>query len=107
MVHDLYFLLLRAAPGAYGDSQAGVKSELQLPASARARAMQDQAMSATYTTAHSNAGSLTHWAKPGEEPATSWFLVRFVSAVPQQELPPALFYIISYRLEILNKFKTK
>ena len=45
------------------------------------------AMSATYyTTAHGNAGSLTHWLRPGIEPATSWFLVRFVSDAPQQEL---------------------
>jgi len=41
-------------------------------------------MSVTYTrahgnTAHGNAGSLTHWARPGIGPATSWFLVRFIS----------------------------
>ena len=40
----------------------------------------------TYTTAHSNAWSLTHWARPGIKPTTSWFLVRFVSAAPRQEL---------------------
>ena len=28
-----------------------------------------------YTTAHSNTGSLTHWARPGIQPETSWFLV--------------------------------
>uniref|UniRef100_A0A4X1UAF3 Uncharacterized protein n=1 Tax=Sus scrofa TaxID=9823 RepID=A0A4X1UAF3_PIG len=44
-------------------------------------------MSATYTTAHGNTGSLTHRARPGIEPETSWFLVRFVSAESQQELP--------------------
>ena len=38
-----------------------------------------EAMSATYTTAHSNARSLTHWARPGIEPATWWFLVGFVN----------------------------
>ena len=32
-------------------------------------------LSETYTTAHDNAGSLTHWARPGMEPDTSWFLV--------------------------------
>ena len=36
---------------------------------------------------HSNAGSLTQWAKPGIEPQTSWFLVGFVSAAPRWELP--------------------
>jgi len=39
----------------------GVKSELQL---------------LTYTTAHGNAGSLTHWARPGIEPATLCMLVK-------------------------------
>ena len=38
------------------------------------------AMSVTYTTAHSNAGSFTHGARPGIEPASSWMLVRFVSS---------------------------
>ena len=28
---------------------------------------------------HGNAGSLTHGARPGIEPATSWFLVGFVN----------------------------
>jgi len=50
----------------------GVQSELQLPA---------------YTTAHSNAVSLTHWARPGMELRTSWLLVGFIFTAPQQELP--------------------
>ena len=45
----------------------GVQLELQLPA---------------YTTAHGNARSLTHWMRPGIEPASSWIPVRFVSAEP-------------------------
>ena len=40
----------------------------------------------TYTAAHSNAGSLTHWKRPGIKPASSWMLVRFVSAEPRWEL---------------------
>ena len=39
-----------------------------------------------YTTAHGNAGSLTYRARPGIEPASSWFLVRFISTEPQWEL---------------------
>ena len=39
---------------------------------------QIRAASATCTTVHGNTGSLTHWAKPGIEPTTSWFLVGFV-----------------------------
>ena len=38
-----------------------------------------QAESSNYTTAHGNTGSLTHWARPGIKPTTSWFLVRFVN----------------------------
>ena len=45
-----------------------------------------QAASTTYTIAHSNTRSLIHWVRPGIEPATSWFLVRFVSAEPRWEL---------------------
>jgi len=55
-------------------------------------------VSATYTTAHSNTGSFTHWARPGMEPATSWFLVRFVSTVAQQEL---LTFLIVCRIVVL------
>ena len=49
----------------------GVESELQLSA---------------YTTAHSNTGSLTHWARPGIEPTFSWILLGFVSIAPWLEL---------------------
>ena len=38
------------------------------------------AASATSTTAYSNAGSLTHWGRPGIKPVSSLILVRFVSA---------------------------
>ena len=48
---------------------------------------QIQTMSANYTTAHGNAGSLTHWTRPGIEPTASWFLVGFISTVLWQELP--------------------
>ena len=38
-----------------------------------------RATSATYTTAHRNAGSLTHWSRPGIEPTFSGILVWFVN----------------------------
>ena len=44
-----------------------------------------QAASATYTTAHSNAKSLTHWERPGIELEPSWILAGFVTAEPQWE----------------------
>ena len=40
----------------------------------------------TYTTADGNAGSLTHWWRPGIEPTTSCFLVGFGSIASWQEL---------------------
>ena len=46
----------------------GVKSELQLPAYTTATATWDLSQVCTYTTAHSNAGSLTHAAGLGMEP---------------------------------------
>ena len=47
------------------------------------------AVSATYTTAH---GSLTHWSSPGIEPATSWFLVRFVNHCTTTGTPAISFF---------------
>ena len=62
----------------------GVELELQLPAytTAIATAMPDLSHVRDYTTAHGNARSLTHGARSGIEPTTSWFLVGFVSAAP-------------------------
>ena len=68
----------------------GVESELQPTPQPQQR--QTQAASATYTTAHGNTKSLTHWARPGIEPASSWILVGFVTAEPWQELPIRIFW---------------
>ena len=43
-------------------------------------------VSVTYTTAHGNTRSLTHWARPGVKTTTQWFLVGFISTVRQQKL---------------------
>ena len=56
----------------------------------------------TYTTAHSNTRSLTHWARPGIEPTTSWFLVRFISVVPQWELWEYVF--LTSRIQLVCGF---
>ena len=67
----------------------GVKSELHLPAyaMATATAMWDLShVSDLYTTTHGNAGTLIHWVRPGIEPASSWIVVRFVSAASQWEV---------------------
>ena len=61
-----------------------VKSELQLPQH------QIRAASPTYTTAHGNAGSLTHWVGPGIKSVSSWILVKFITAESQRGLLPQL-----------------
>ena len=66
----------------------GVKSEPKLPPYTTATTVSE-----TYTTAHSNASSLTHWERPGIKPESSWILVGFISIVPQRELPE--LFIIS------------
>ena len=68
-----FFCLFRAAPMAYEGSQAR----------GRIKAI---AASHSHSHSHSNAGSLTHWARPGIKPATSWFLVGFISTAPWREL---------------------
>ena len=86
------FCLFRAAPMACVSSQA--RSLIwAIAAGLRPWPQQCQiwAMSVIYTTAHGNVGSLTHWARPGLEPTTSWFLVRFFSAAPWWELQFWLF----------------
>ena len=75
----LIFLLFRATSVAYGGSQARG---------------QIGAMAAGLHHTHSNAGSLTHWMRPGIEPETPWLLVGFVSAVPQGALP-VIFKVVS------------
>ena len=73
--------LFRAAPTAYGGSQA-------------------RGWIGAIAAGHSNARSLTRWARPGIEPETSWLLVRFIPTAPQRELPTnelfdASFYLAS------------
>ena len=71
-----FVFVFRAAP--YGGSQAKG---------------QTGAVAASLHHSHSNAGSLTHWARPEIKPTSSWILVGFVSAVPLRELPrfPSFF----------------
>ena len=73
-----FFFLFTATPMTYGSSWA----RGQIRASA-----------AGLCHSHSNARSLSHQARPGIEPASSWMLLRFVSVEPQQELPSFNFLI--------------
>ena len=53
-----------------------IRVELQPPAYPQPRRHQIRAMSVSYTSACGNAGSLTHWVRPGIKPASPWILVR-------------------------------
>ena len=73
----------------------GVQLELQLLALHHSHSnIRSELCLQPNTTTHGNAGSLTQWARPGIEPATSWFLVRFISTAPWQELLEKLFLTI-------------
>ena len=73
----------------------GVESELSCWPIPQPQLHSIQAASVTYTIAQGNTGSLTHWARPGIQPASSWMLVRFVSTGPQWEL---LIIVFEYLL---------
>ena len=79
-------VLSRAAPVAYGGSQAkgliGATAIGLCHSHHNARSKSPLQPSCCY---------LTHWARPGIEPVTSWFPVGFISTVPQQELLKYLF----------------
>ena len=78
---SVYVCLFRGIPMAYGGSQT--RGQIGDVVTGRPTPQPQQhltpAASATYTTAHSSAGSLTHWVRPGIKPVSSWILVRFVS----------------------------
>ena len=106
-----YFMYLcslsRATPTAYGSSQArgwigavatelchnhsNIRSKPRLRPAPQLMATWDRSHVWDHTTAHSNARSLTHQARPGIEPASSWLLVRFVTTEPQWKLRGLIF----------------
>ena len=82
---SFFFFFLGPHPWHMAFPRVGVQSELQLPA---------------YATAMQDLSRVAHRVRPGIEPATSWFLVGFISAVPQQELHDQPFQYISFCLLI-------
>ena len=82
---------LRATLEAYGGSQA----RGQIRAAATATATQDPSHVCDLTTAHGDAGSLTHWARPGINPANSWVLVRFLTRWATMGTPGSCVFIHS------------
>ena len=86
----------KAAPAAYGSSQA--MGQIEATAASLQHSLHHcsdgriQATSVTYTTAHGNAGSLTHWTKPRLKSASPWILVGFITAEPRQKLQSVRFF---------------
>ena len=78
-IHSFIYLFLRPHPPHTEVPRPEAESELQVQTYTTGTATQIRAVSATYTTAHGNTGSLTHWARPVVEPTSSWILVRFVN----------------------------
>ena len=86
---NFFFFFVFLGPTAYGGSQArGLIGAVaaSLSHSHSHSHSQIRAASVTYTTAHRNPNSLTHGARAGIKPATSGFLVGFVSTAPRREL---------------------
>ena len=75
----LFCFLFGATHVAYASSQARVKLKLQFLAYTTATAMKDWNHVSNIPKAHGNAAYLTHWGRPGIEPASSWILVEFVN----------------------------
>ena len=69
---------IRAVAASLHHNQSNARSELRLRPTPQPEQCQIRAAPATYTTPHSNTGSLTHWVRPGKETASSWILVRLV-----------------------------
>ena len=87
------FFLFRAVLAAHGGSQArGRMGAVATSLHHSSRQLGIQAASSTYISAHGIDESLTHWARPGIEPASSWILVGFVTAQPPRELPEIDFF---------------
>ena len=80
-----------ATPVAYGGSQAGAWIRA-VAAGLRHSHSNEGSISAAYTTANSNAGSLTHGTRPGIEPASLWILVGFVNHWAMTGTPYFFFF---------------
>ena len=82
MKGELFFsFLFTAAPEASGSFQAGVESELQLPAYSTTTATLDPSGTWDLCCSSWQCQSLTHWARPGTKPASSWILCQVLSSL--------------------------
>ena len=96
-----FFCIFRAAPAAYGGSQA--RGQIRAAAAglhhSHSNAGSEPCVSSTYTITHGNARSLTHQARPGIEPATSWFLVGFAKHRATMGTPQTWILSLNHRTQ--------
>ena len=80
-----FFGLFRAIPMAYGSYQT--RGQIRAIAAGLGHSHSNTRSEANLqATPHLIGGSLTHWARPGIEPASSWILVGVATTEPQQNL---------------------
>ena len=89
------FAFSRATPTAFGSSQARGQIRYSCQPTPQPQQCKIWAMSAIHTTAHSNARSLTHWERPGIEPAFLWILVGFINCWATKGTPTTSFLFYS------------
>ena len=80
-----FFLCFLGLPTAYEGSQARVQIGAVAAGLCHSHSNAGSEPPLQLTPLLHNAGSLTHWVRPGIEPMSSWILVRFLSAEPWWE----------------------
>ena len=88
-----------ASPAAHGISQATGQIETAAAGLSHSHnKFRIQATSATYTTIHSNVGSLTHQERPGIEPTLPWIRVSFITCWATTATPFLIFLQIYWSM---------
>ena len=80
-----FFGLFRATPAVYGVSQATGRIRAMAAGLCHCHSSSGSEPCLSYTTAHSDARSLTHWELQGIKLMSSWILVGFATTEPQWE----------------------
>ena len=98
-----FFWLFRATPVAYGNSQDRNRIGAIAPGLSYSHWPTPQPQQRgiwTHTTAHGNASSWNHWARPRIEPTSSWVLIGFVNHWAAKEIPKT--HILEVSVKILR-----
>ena len=103
-----FFAFFSPAPVSYGGSLARVWIRA-VAASLRhshSNTGSEPHLQAILMYAHGNAGSLTHWARPGIKLSSSWMLVRFVNRWATTGTPTKIIYYISILVGFLRVLRS-